>query len=150
MPRLSLESPLGRVTVFADDAAITALVWGDKSSGPASPLLHEAKHQLLAYFAGKRRDFDLPLRAEGSDDEQLIWAVMAQIPYGETRSYGWIGQQLDLNAREIGQACGRNPIPILLPCHRVVAANGELHGYSGKGGIETKRHLLQLEGALLI
>jgi methylated-DNA-[protein]-cysteine S-methyltransferase len=150
MPRLSLESPLGRLTIFEEGGTITALVWGDKSAGPASPLLHDAKRQLAAYFGGKRRDFDLPLRAEGTEDEQRVWAAMAQIPYGETRSYGWIAQVLGLNPREIGQACGRNPIPILLPCHRVVAANGELHGYSGQGGIETKRHLLQLEGALLI
>ncbi len=150
MPRLSLDSPLGRITIFEQDGAVTALVWGDKSSGPATPLLEKAKRQLLAYFAGKRRDFDLPLAPEGSDDEKRVWAAMADIPYGETRSYGDIAKVTDVNPRLVGQACGRNPLPILLPCHRVTGADGKLVGYSGSGGIETKRKLLQLEGALLL
>jgi len=150
MPRLMLPSPLGRLTLFETDGALTTLMWGGKPSGKPSPVLIEARHQLDAYFAGKRRDFDLPLAPEGTETEQRIWALMAKIPYGETRSYGELGRDLDINPRAIGQACGRNPLPIFLPCHRVVAANGELHGYSGAGGIETKRKLLQLEHALLI
>jgi methylated-DNA-[protein]-cysteine S-methyltransferase len=150
MPRLSLDSPLGRLTVFEQDGSITALVWGDKSAGPATPLLQNAKRQLLAYFERKRRDFDLPLLPEGTADEKRIWAAMAAIPYGETRSYGEIGRLLDIEPRAVGQACGRNPLPILLPCHRVTGADGTLVGYSGSGGIETKRMLLQLEGALLL
>jgi methylated-DNA-[protein]-cysteine S-methyltransferase len=150
VPRLSLDSPLGRLTIFEQGGAITALVWGDKSSGPATPLLHDAKRQLLAYFAGKRQQFDLPLAPEGTADEQRVWAAMADIPYGETRSYGDIAKLTDVNPRAVGQACGRNPLPILLPCHRVTGADGALVGYSGSGGIETKRKLLLLEGALLL
>jgi methylated-DNA-[protein]-cysteine S-methyltransferase len=150
MPRLSLDSPLGRLTIFEQDGVITALVWGDKSAGPATPLLEKAKRQLLAYFAGKRRDFDLPLAPEGTEDEKRVWTAMTAIPFGETRSYGDIAKLTGVNPRLVGQACGRNPLPILLPCHRVTGADGALVGYSGSGGIETKRKLLQLEGALLI
>ncbi|HEY3919865.1 MAG TPA: methylated-DNA--[protein]-cysteine S-methyltransferase [Stellaceae bacterium] len=150
MARLALDSPLGRLTVFEQDGKITAVVWGDKSAGPATPLLQDAKRQLLAYFAGKRHDFDLPLAPEGTADERRIWQAMAAIPYGETRSYGEIGRDLQIEPRAVGRACARNPLPILLPCHRVTGAEGELVGYSGSGGTETKRKLLQLEGALLI
>ena len=145
-----MPSPLGRLTIFEENGAITALIWGGKSAGKPTKLLEDAKRQLTAYFAGKRKSFDLPVKPEGSPDEQRVWDSMAKIPYGETRSYGDIARELDLNPRLVGQACGRNPLPILLPCHRVVAADGTLGGYSGDGGIETKRKLLILEGALLL
>ena len=150
MPRLSLPSPVGRLTLFEEGGAITALVWGGKSAGKPTKLLEDAKRQLAAYFAGRRKGFDLPLVPEGSPTEQRVWALMAKIPYGETRSYGELARELKLSPRAIGRACGRNPLPIFLPCHRVVAADGELGGYSGEGGVETKRRLLQLEGALLL
>lgn len=145
-----MPSPLGRLTIFEEGGAITALIWGGKSAGKPTKLLEDAKRQLAAYFAGKRKDFDLPLVPEGSPDEQRIWALMTTIPYGETRSYGDLARDLHLDPRAIGHACGRNPLPILLPCHRVVSADGELGGYSGNGGAETKRKLLVLEGALLL
>src|SRR5579872_1398171 len=108
MARLSLDSPVGRLTIFEQDGVITALVWGDKSAGPTTPLLEKAKRQLAAYFAGKRSGFDLPLKPEGTDDEQRVWAAMAAIPYGETRSYGDIAKVTGVNPRLVGQACGRN------------------------------------------
>ena len=145
-----MPSPLGRLTIFEEGGAITALIWGGKSAGKPTKLLEDAKRQLAAYFAGKRKEFDLPLLPEGSPDEQRIWALMAKIPYGETRSYGDLARDLHLDPRAVGHACGRNPLPIFLPCHRVVSAAGELGGYSGNGGAETKRKLLVLEGALLI
>jgi len=150
MTRLSLPSPLGRLTLFEENGAITALIWGGKFAGTASPLLRDAKRQLDAYFAGRRHEFDLPLAPEGSPSEQRVWALMAEIPYGETRSYGELARALALSPRAVGRACARNPLPILLPCHRVTGGGGELGGYSGNGGTETKRRLLQLEGALLI
>lgn len=150
MPRLSLPSPVGRLTLFEEGGVITALVWGGKSAGKPTRLLEDAKRQLAAYFAGRREEFDLPLAPEGSPDEQRVWALMAKIPYGETRSYGALARDLKLSPRAVGHACGRNPLPIFLPCHRVVSADGELGGYSGQGGVETKRKLLLLEGALLI
>lgn len=150
MPRLSIASPLGRLTLFEEGGAITALVWGGKSAGKPSRLLIDAKRQLAAYFAGRRKQFDLPLAPEGSSAEQRVWALMAEIPYGETRAYGELARALKLSPRAIGRACARNPLPILLPCHRVVGTDGELGGYSGEGGVETKRKLLLLEGALLL
>lgn len=150
MPRLSLDSPLGPLTLLEEKGIISALSWGGKSAGEPTRLLIEAKRQLSQYFSGKRKEFDLPLAPEGSILEQRVWALMAKIPYGTTRSYGELARELDLMPREIGLACARNRLPILLPCHRVVAADGDLTGYSGEGGIETKRKLLQLEGVLLI
>ena len=151
MPRLNLDSPVGRITLFEEDGFITALDWGGKSknAGEPSQLLVEAKRQLTAYFAGKRKSFELPLKPSGSPTEQKIWRAMAEIPFGETRTYGDLAKQLGVPARAVGQACGRNPIPILLPCHRVVAAQG-LGGFSAPGGVAWKTQLLLREGALLI
>jgi methylated-DNA-[protein]-cysteine S-methyltransferase len=149
MPRLSFDSPMGRITLFEEDGFIAALDWGGKSSGPPSQLLVDAKRQLAGYFAGKRDKFNLPLKPEGSPTELRIWQAMADIPYGETRTYGELAKKLGVMARVVGQACGRNPIPILLPCHRVVAAQG-LGGFSAPGGVAWKTKLLLREGALLI
>jgi methylated-DNA-[protein]-cysteine S-methyltransferase len=152
MPRLSLDSPVGRLTLIEEAGAIAAIDWGgsDAADEPTALLL-EAKHQLDAYFAGERRQFDLPLAPRGGAPfERRVWQLMAEIPYGETRSYGDLAAALAAPARAVGQACGSNPLPILIPCHRVLAAGGELRGYSGRGGVETKRQLLVLEGALLV
>jgi len=150
MPRLSLDSPFGRLTLGEEEGWLVALDWGGKSTGEPTRLLIEAKRQLGAYFTGKRKQFDLPLAPHGTPSELRVWKAMAEIPYGRTRSYGELARELDLAPRAIGHACARNPLPILLPCHRVIAADGELGGYSGTGGIETKRRLLLLEGALLL
>ncbi len=150
MPRLAIESPLGRLSLFEEEGRLTALDFGGKrSTGEPTPLLREAKRQLVAYFAGRLRDFDLPLAPEGSAFERRVWQLMSEIPYGETRRYGDLADALAVAPRAVGQACGRNPLPILIPCHRVLAAHG-LGGYSGGRGIDTKRRLLVLEGALLV
>jgi methylated-DNA-[protein]-cysteine S-methyltransferase len=150
MPRLALDSPIGTLTVTEKDGRIVALDWGGCEEGTPSPVLVAARQQLLDYFAGRRRDFDLKLAPSGSPIELRVWELMAAIPYGETRSYGALGHDLDLGPRAVGQACGRNKLPILIPCHRVIASDGSLGGYSGGGGAETKRRLLQLERALLL
>ena len=151
MPRLSLETPLGRMTLFEEDGRLTALDWsGKRASGEPTPLLLEAKHQLAQYFAGQRREFALPLDPAGSSFEHRVWELMLEIPYGETRAYGDLAQALAAMPRAVGQACGRNPLPIFIPCHRVLAAEGRLGGYSGGKGAETKRRLLVLKGALLV
>ncbi len=151
MPRLGLDTPIGRLTAFEEAGALAALDWGGKrASGEPTPLLLEARRQLEAYFAGRRRAFDLPLAPRGSPFELRVWQLMAEIPYGETRSYGDLARALDAAPRAVGQACGRNPLPILIPCHRVLAAAGALGGYSGGTGVDTKRRLLILEGALLV
>lgn len=148
MPQAQILSPIGgvRVTVDPDGAVVSVsfsedqLVGGD-FSGPAA----EAAHQLEEYFAGSRRDFDLPLAPEGTDFERRVWAELVQIPYGATESYGAIAQRLgDAGlSRAVGAANARNPIAILVPCHRVVAADGGLTGYAG--GLWRKKWLLANE-----
>lgn len=150
MRRLSLDSPFGRLTLGEDDGRIVALSWGGRAIGKLSPALAEAKRQLLEYFSGRRRNFALPLAPEGSPTELRVWQLMAEIPYGETRSYGDLGKALALAPRAVGHACGMNKLPIFIPCHRVVGSDGRLGGYSGGEGAETKRRLLQLERALLL
>ena len=150
MPRLSLDSQFGHLTVSEDKGAIVALQWGGRAKGQPSPALLEARRQLLEYFAGKRRQFDLPLALDGTPTELRVWQLMAEIPYGQTRSYGALGQALGLAPRAVGRACGANKLPIIIPCHRVIGSGGRLGGYSGGEGAETKRRLLQLEHALLL
>ena len=151
MPRLTIDSPLGRLCLVEADGRLTAVEWrGDVTPGQETPLLLEAKAQLDAYFAGRRTAFDLPLAPHGSPFELSVWRLMSAIPFGETRSYGELAAALAATARDVGQACGSNPLPIFIPCHRVLAAGGALGGYSGGKGTETKRQLLVLEGALLI
>lgn len=149
MERLSVPSPLGPLTIVADNGALVAIEWRDRKAHDESALLEEAARQLGEYFAGARKRFNVPLAPKGEPMEQQVWRLMAAIPYGETRRYGELARNLDVEAQAIGEACGRNPLPIFIPCHRVVAHNG-LGGYSGGKGIETKRRLLVLEGALLL
>ncbi|MCS6952265.1 MAG: methylated-DNA--[protein]-cysteine S-methyltransferase [Bryobacterales bacterium] len=120
------------------------------SSGDASPeLLRAVRGQLLEYFRGKRRAFDLPLELRGTPFQRRVWQELTRIPYGATRSYGEIARAIGEPgaARAVGQACGANPVPIVVPCHRVIAAHGGLGGYGG--GLRLKRFLLELEQASL-
>jgi methylated-DNA-[protein]-cysteine S-methyltransferase len=149
MPRLSVASPIGPLTIVTENGALVALEWRDRQAHDESALLRDAERQLAEYFAGTLKTFDLPLAPKGEPIEQQVWKLMATIPYGETRRYGELAKRLGAEAQAIGEACGRNPLPIFIPCHRVVAHNG-LGGYSGGKGIETKRRLLVLEGALLL
>ncbi|NGM23636.1 methylated-DNA--[protein]-cysteine S-methyltransferase [Roseomonas stagni] len=145
MPQLSCLTPVGEVTLSEDEGAIVALDWGRGRDQEATPLLKEAIAQLQDYFDGKRMAFDLPLAPFGSAFQQRVWTALRAIPPGETRSYGDLAQLLGSSARAIGQANGANPIPIVIPCHRVTAAAGRLGGYSGGDGAPTKRALLDLE-----
>ncbi|MBM2319941.1 MULTISPECIES: methylated-DNA--[protein]-cysteine S-methyltransferase [Marivita] len=141
----AVESPLGPLTLIADAVGITALEWRD-GRRDGTPVLTQAATQLDAYFAGKQQDFTVPIRLTCSDFQRTVCAAMSAIPFGETRTYGDLAAQLGVPAQAIGQACGGNPIGILIPCHRVLGANG-LGGYSGDGGVETKVWLLRHEGA---
>ena len=141
MPSLSVPSPVGRLSIEEADEHIVAIRWTADAADNESRLLVEAARQLAAYFAGRLRDFDLPLAPEGSLFEQRVWAAMQLIAYGETRSYGDLAAMVGSAARAVGRACGRNPIPIVIPCHRVLAKGG-LGGYSGEGGLATKERLL--------
>jgi methylated-DNA-[protein]-cysteine S-methyltransferase len=147
VPSLSIPSPVGQLTIDENDGAIVAIRWADAPAGNGSPLLAEAARQLAAYFDGGLDRFDLPLAPAGTSFEARVWVAMQAIPYGETRCYGDLAQAVGSAPRAVGRACGKNPIPIVIPCHRVLAKGG-LGGYSGDGGLATKQRLLALEGAL--
>ncbi len=157
---LRLDSPAGPLILRESQGAIAALQWlkprqfssgcgasGAPDPGEGSPLLVEAVRQLEAYFAHRRQDFDLPLAPAGSSFHRAVWRLMCQIPFGQTATYGDLAQQLGSAAQPVGSACGANPIAIVIPCHRVVAAKG-LGGFSGGVGVESKRFLLHHEGTL--
>lgn len=150
------ESPIGDLRIVARDAVVAAIEFSPFVSSPVGeplgqradddPLLRSAVEQLSAYFAGEREDFDLPLAPRGSAFQQRVWAQLRGIGYGETASYGEIARRLGMTnaaSRAVGLANGRNPIPVVIPCHRVIGANGTLTGYAG--GLERKRLLLELE-----
>ncbi|WP_095588308.1 methylated-DNA--[protein]-cysteine S-methyltransferase [Actibacterium ureilyticum] len=145
MARLAFDTPVGVLCVTETDGAITALSWGE-AGVDETPLLIRARDQIRAYFAGARTRFDLPLCVAGSDLQRAVCDAMSAIPFGDTRTYGDIARDLGVPAQAIGQACGGNPIPVIIPCHRVLGANG-LGGFSGAGGVETKVALLRHEGA---
>ena len=147
MAAISIPSPVGQLTTESRDAAIVSIRWADDPFGEPDALLREAARQLQAYFAGRLTQFDLPLAAKGSAFEQRVWAAMRAIPCGQTRTYGELAETIDSGPRAIGRACGRNPIPIVVPCHRVLARGG-LGGYSGGTGLPTKQFLLNLEARL--
>jgi methylated-DNA-[protein]-cysteine S-methyltransferase len=148
MNTLSISSPVGQLAIDEVDEVIVSIRWQDGVAGNGSPLLTEAARQLDAYFAGELRDFDLPLRPAGTAFERSVWAAMQDIPYGQTRSYGDLAGTTRSAPRAVGRACGRNPIPIVIPCHRVLG-KGWMGGYSGSGGLQTKEALLVIEGALV-
>lgn len=148
--RHTFESPLGFVTLTADDGRLTHLSWSPRPpAGPAcspSALLKDAEKQIRAYFAGRARTFDLPLAPKGTDFQLRAWRSIAAIPFGASQTYGSLARELATGARAIGNAAGANPLPIIVPCHRVLGAGGRLGGYSGSGGLEAKAALLRLEG----
>lgn len=146
MATLVVDSPVGPLALTDDGQSIVALSWRLPPRSRETPLLARAASQLKAYFAGHRRDFDLPLAPAGSAFRRRVWMEMTAIPFGATLSYGALARRLGTAARAVGGACGANPIPILIPCHRVLAGDGRIGGYSGGAGIETKRFLLALEG----
>jgi methylated-DNA-[protein]-cysteine S-methyltransferase len=155
MPRThaSLPSPIGPLTAIRDDGPLVGLLF-DLPDRPVDPDLlgrrdeagfADVVDQLEEYFAGERRTFDLELRATGDPFRRAVWDQMSLIPYGETRSYGAVARALGDRslAQAVGVACGRNPLPLVVPCHRVVGADGSLVGFGG--GLDRKRFLLDLE-----
>lgn len=150
MRSLALESPVGRLVLRERDGAIVAIDWtrAEESSEPSS-LLRRAGSALERYFAGILSEFDLPCAAAGTAFQKRVWTEMCRIPYGETITYGELARRVGSAPRAIGGACGSNPIPIIVPCHRVVAAAGKPGGYSGAGGLDTKSWLLSHERAML-
>lgn len=142
------EYPFCRLKIGCTDEAVQYVLFTDEAAGGArTPLSDRADAQLREYFAGTRREFDLPLAPEGTAFRKQVWAALLEIPYGETRSYREIAERIGSPkaVRAVGGANHHNPISILIPCHRVVGAGGGLTGYAG--GLETKAQLLALEGA---
>lgn len=150
-----IPSPVGELTLIADDKNLLAVLWQHEKKGRvnislggednAHPVLCEAERQMQEYFIGQRKVFHLPLSFVGTEFQQKVWHILLTIPYGETRTYLEIAKQIG-NAdavRAVGHANGKNPISIITPCHRVVGASGKLTGFAG--GIENKAYLLQLE-----
>jgi methylated-DNA-[protein]-cysteine S-methyltransferase len=140
------KTPLGSLGIVEEDGAIVQLLWNAENAGFRSDLIKEGLLQLEAFFAGKLTTFDLPLRPRGTPFQLAVYDQMLSIPHGHTRTYGEIATQVDGAAQAVGNACGSNPIPVIIPCHRVLAANG-LGGFSGAGGVEDKVWLLRHEGA---
>ena len=147
----SVETPIGWLRVHAEGGAIVRLDWTDSRDPNESddPLLTAAAEQISAYFAGVLKDFDLPLAPAGTAHDRAVWREMQAIGYGATRSYGDIARAIGSAPRAVGGACGRNPIPVIIPCHRILTSDGKIGGYSGSGGRSTKHHLLALEGCMI-
>lgn len=150
-----LSTPVGELTLTVSDAALTGVYFPSSRQfarlhagelGAESEILALARRQLEEYFAGSRTAFDIPLALEGTPFEQRVWEALQRIPYGTTMSYGELARRLgDQSAsRAVGTANARNPIPIIVPCHRVIGANGDLTGYGG--GLDRKLWLLEHEG----
>lgn len=144
MPELTCHTPIGPLTVREEDGKIVALRWGGDGR-EVTPLLDRARRQIGEYFAGQRQDFDLPVAFRPGLQGEVMRAMCA-IPFGETRTYGELAKELGAPAQVIGQACGANPVPVIVPCHRILGASG-LGGFSAPGGVETKVALLKHEGA---
>ena len=151
-----IDSPVGPLMLAADASGLRHIEFRDNRHpadrsdwhGGDSEILQAAEAQLGDYFAGRRRVFDLPLAPRGTAFQLRVWQELARIPFGETISYAQLAQRLGNpnGTRAVGAANGRNPLPIVLPCHRVIGADGGLTGFGG--GLQTKDHLLRLEGAL--
>lgn len=146
MPAFTMQSPIGLLTIEETDGAITALRFGGETvSPPPTPLLQRAAQQLTEYFAARRRRFDLPLRPQGTAFQQAAWSALCDIPYGQTRTYAQQAAAIGRPkaCRAVGMANHCNPLPLFIPCHRVIGAGGKLTGYAG--GLAIKRFLLELE-----
>ena len=152
-----VESPVGRLKLVASEKGLAAISWEKGNSGGSAhlcdavedeggPILVEAERQLKEYFEGKRQRFSIPLDMRGTEFQKSVWEALVRIPFGETRSYGEIAKQIGRPKamRAVGAANGSNPIPIVVPCHRVIGSSGELTGFGG--GLETKARLLEIEG----
>ncbi|PLW81008.1 cysteine methyltransferase [Kineobactrum sediminis] len=151
MPAIIMDSPLGPLQLVSEGEHLVAIHFPDHHSGEANssqpePVLKAAKKQLQEYFNGQRRDFSLPLAGKGTPFQQSVWQALRQIPFGEVRSYRDIALAINnpKAVRAVGGANGRNPLPIVVPCHRVIGADGSLTGFGG--GLPLKRQLLAIEG----
>jgi methylated-DNA-[protein]-cysteine S-methyltransferase len=147
-----MNSPIGPLTIFEENETIIALEWGQANSKEKqenNKLLEEACNQLNGYFDAKLKSFDLPLDPSGTKFQESVWNWLKCIPFGQTKTYKDGALILKSGPRAVGSACGRNPIPLFIPCHRVLNASGGLGGFSAFNGVMTKKDLLCLEGSLV-
>lgn len=153
MPIRYLDSPAGRLAIEAEGDALTGVRWASTTERSrdegSNRVLGEAARQLERYFKGKLKRFDLKLDDRGTAFQKRVWAQMRAISFGEIATYGGIAMALGSGPRAVGMACGRNPMVIVTPCHRVLASGGTIGGYSGGQGLPTKRKLLALEGVVV-
>jgi methylated-DNA-[protein]-cysteine S-methyltransferase len=150
-----MASPVGKLTLVAGDEGLVAILWenddprrvvlGDLQDDDRQPILVETEQQLTEYFAGRRQGFSIPLEMRGTPFQRSVWEALLEIPFGETKSYSQVATQLGRPraTRAVGAASGRNPLSIVVPCHRVIGSSGELTGYAG--GLEAKVQLLKIE-----
>ena len=151
MDRIVFDTPVGPMALEGTEEGLTALYLPNcpmEPAGKENPLLTRGRKELLEYFEGKRQTFDLPLNPQGTPFQRKVWSALSDIPYGQAITYGELARRVGCpkGSRAVGQANHRNPLPILLPCHRVVGTGGTLTGYGG--GLELKEWLLRLEGIL--
>jgi methylated-DNA-[protein]-cysteine S-methyltransferase len=152
---ITMDSPIGELLIRSRDGAITDIQFSPfavpaDGRDDAEPVLQAARDQLTGYFAGARTEFDLPMEPSGTEFQRKVWQELRTIPYGKTTSYGMVAASLGLKpaaSRAVGTANGANPIPIVVPCHRVIGADGSLTGYGG--GLDRKQILLRLEAPAL-
>ena len=142
---LTTQTPIGLIGIYGSKKSITNIAWTRRHSNSRLPELRRARAQLTAYFASRLFQFDLLLEPSGTVFQRKVWEHILSIPYGKTSHYGDVARALNTSPRAVGGACARNPIPLLIPCHRVVGKSGALTGYSGGGGLGTKQALLSLE-----
>lgn len=148
-----VETPIGRLALEAEGDRLVGTWWaspGERASkaNPAkpAPVLREAARQVDRYFRRKLKRFDLPIEMRGTEHQKRVWSMMREIPFGGIATYGGIAAAINSAPRAVGTACGRNPLPVIVPCHRVLGSGGTIGGYSGGRGLATKRDLLALEG----
>jgi methylated-DNA-[protein]-cysteine S-methyltransferase len=142
---LSILSPVGWLTLFETSKKIIALEWGRATNCTGTPTLKAAVQELIEYFNNERTSFTIALQPTGTVFQKSVWNYISEIPYGQTRTYGEIANQINSAARPVGSACRKNPIPLFVPCHRVIGANNKLTGFSGGLGVQTKQDLLKHE-----
>ena len=144
----TISTPAGEICVTANEEFVTNINFGKAEKENHNHLTQSACNQLNEYFSSKRKEFDLPLKAYGTEFQKSVWAELLKIPAGQTKTYGEIARLIGKPkaARAVGGAVGSNPIAVVIPCHRVMAASGAITGYTGGNGIITKRQLLDLEG----
>jgi methylated-DNA-[protein]-cysteine S-methyltransferase len=149
MAKTTIDTPVGALVVQSDGEAITKVSWLEpdefRANDTPDALCTRAAIELKAYFSGRLTEFTVPVRLHGSGLQQRVWEAMRAIPFGQVRTYGDVAKAVGSDPQPVGTACGQNPIPVIVPCHRIIGAGGKLTGFSGGNGIETKEFLLDLE-----